>query len=398
MVGLGGTDGRPSLDVVRNMTDGQVLAELLEHGELTRAQVAARTGISRPTVSESIRRLREADLVTEVGREQGGRGRAGILLRVPPEVGSALVVHAGPDGVVGESLDVAGTTTVRRRRSVVAPITAELLGSLLQVVVTEVLDTVTAPVLTTAISVADPVDQASGRLVELPGAPFLLGELAPRDLVAPLLADHARRHPATAHDDRARPDGPDLVDVDNDVNWAVLAEQRMGAASDSDHVVLLWLGPGIGAGTITHGRIARGARGLAGEVAHAITIGPDGTAMSLQQVFGALDLLVDDTFAIDVDGVSRALDDDGRPARAIVTALVGICRSITALVDPDLVLVGGPWGRRPDLAVRLDDRLRAEAAVPARVTTARFGQDGPIRGARLHANMAVRKLLTGKPA
>ncbi len=398
MVGVADTDGRPSLDVVRNMTDGQVLEQLLTTGALTRAQVADRTGISRPTVSESVRRLFELDLVVEAGREQGGRGRAGTLLRVPPDVGHALVVHAGPEGVTADGLDVLGEAVTHADRTVVAPLQAADLGPLLVEVVEEVLAALPGPVLTTAVSVADPVHRGTGRTVDLPNAPFLVGELAPRELLAPPLAAHASRHPSGRADHGGRPVGE--IEVDNDVNWAVLAEHHEGAARGHDHVVLLYLGPGLGAGTLADGQVVRGGRGLAGEVAHLVTTGPDGRAMGLQAVFGALDLLVADTDAIDVDAVRATLaaSPGTVAAEAIVAALADACRSIIALLDPDRVLLGGPWGRSDGLADRVDAAVAARTAIPVPVRPARFAADAALRGARLHASTRLRSVLTNLPA
>ena len=61
------------------------------------------------------------------------------------------------------------------------------------------------------VSAADPVDRATGRLVHLPDAPFLLGELDPPAVLAELV------------------DGP--VIVDNDVNWAARAERDAAAGA-----------------------------------------------------------------------------------------------------------------------------------------------------------------------
>ena len=55
------------------------------------------------------------------------------------------------------------------------------------------------------VSAANPVDRATGRIVHLPDSPFLLGDLDPVAVLAPLVA------------------GP--VIVDNDVNWAARAER-----------------------------------------------------------------------------------------------------------------------------------------------------------------------------
>ncbi|MBA3299383.1 MAG: ROK family protein, partial [Thermoleophilaceae bacterium] len=60
------------------------------------------------------------------------------------------------------------------------------------------------------------------------------------------------------------------VYVDNDVNTAVIAEHRHGAARGADHVVMLALGTGIGGGLVFDGRPYRGARGFAGELGHLV--------------------------------------------------------------------------------------------------------------------------------
>ena len=108
------------------------------------------------------------------------------------------------------------------------------------------------------VSAADPVDRAIGRLVHLPGAPFLLGELSPADLLAEACADRSwwtttstgRRAPS------ATPSGQAWTDV-----------------------VYLYLGEGLGGAIISDGDVRRGDSGIAGEIAHVITAGPDGTAM-----------------------------------------------------------------------------------------------------------------------
>ena len=58
--------------------------------------------------------------------------------------------------------------------------------------------------------------------------------------------------------------------VDNDVNAAVLAEHRYGAARGASHAVMLALGTGIGGGLILDGRVYRGATGAAGELGHTV--------------------------------------------------------------------------------------------------------------------------------
>ena len=63
--------------------------------------------------------------------------------------------------------------------------------------------------------------------------------------------------------------------IENDANFAVLAEQRLGAARGHDHVVMVTLGTGIGGGLMLDGRVQVGAAGFAGEIGHMV-VDPNG--------------------------------------------------------------------------------------------------------------------------
>ena len=65
--------------------------------------------------------------------------------------------------------------------------------------------------------------------------------------------------------------------IENDANFAVLAEHRLGAASGFDHVVLVTLGTGIGGGIVIDGKVQVGAAGFAGEIGHMV-VDPAGPA------------------------------------------------------------------------------------------------------------------------
>ena len=136
------------------------------------------------------------------------------------------------------------------------------------------------------VSAADPVDRRTGRLIHLPDAPFLLGELDPAAVLAPEVG------------------GP--VTVDNDVNWAARAE-RDHAGAALDDFAYLFLGEGLGCAIVSDGEVRRGHGGLAGEIAHLITAGPRGRAVPFIEVFGQLGLRHARTTAIDVDELLAAV-------------------------------------------------------------------------------------------
>lgn len=60
------------------------------------------------------------------------------------------------------------------------------------------------------------------------------------------------------------------VTVVNDANCMLLGEKWIGSAQDSNDVIGITLGTGVGGGIITNGTILLGARGLAGEIGHII--------------------------------------------------------------------------------------------------------------------------------
>src|SRR3954454_10892803 len=215
---------KPSLELLRSLSDEHVLRALIESPRLTRAELAARTGLSKPTVSESVRRLSEAGLLRDTGERTTGRGRVGSYYALADGLGCALVASIAPEGVVAEVVDVHGRVVARQVSPVPRPARPEAVAEALRTSSARALSSTGGPVRGAVVSAADPVERATGRLVHLPAAPFLVGELAPAEVLAPLV-------------------GAAPVHVDNDVNWAARAERA--AAGDLDDFAYLHLGEGL---------------------------------------------------------------------------------------------------------------------------------------------------------
>ena len=88
------------------------------HRRATRAEPALATGLSKPTVSESVRRLSEAAVVVDTGERTTGRGRIGTYYALPATTGCALVTSIAPEGIVAEAIDVYGDVTARAEAEV----------------------------------------------------------------------------------------------------------------------------------------------------------------------------------------------------------------------------------------------------------------------------------------
>ncbi len=229
------------------MNDRAALELLLSHGPLSRTTLGNLTGLSKPTASQLLARLESAGLVRASGTSAGRPGPNAQLY----EINGSIAYVAG--------LDVMPS----RIRSAVADVTGKVVGSYelptpgrsAKGTVDRVIKAIEGAVGEAGlnrnrlhrVSIGTPggFDPTTGRLryaMHLPGwhSPQLLDELAAA-IAVPL-------------------------EVENDVNLAAVAEQRIGHAKEAENFILLWGEDGIGAAIVINGRLHRGATGGAGEV------------------------------------------------------------------------------------------------------------------------------------
>jgi predicted NBD/HSP70 family sugar kinase len=226
------------------------------------------------------------------------------------------------------------------------------------------------------VSAAGPVDRATGRLIQLPDEPFLLGDLDPSEVLAPHV------------------DGP--IVVDNDVNWAAQAERASADSTALNDFTYIFLGEGLGAAAVSDGNIIRGHAGLAGEIAHLITTGPHGHPERLIDVFSTLGLTRAGTTAIDTGRLLTAVTGPDPQAvslrQALGQAVSGVLAATTALTDPQLIIIGGPWGSHPCI---LEAITQAAAHLPrhAPVQPAKLTVEPSLTGARNDALSRLRSAI-----
>jgi predicted NBD/HSP70 family sugar kinase len=352
------TPPRPSPELLRSLTDEHVLRALMRQRRLTRAGLATTTGMSKPAVGDSVRRLTEAGLVADTGERTAGgrgRGRVGSYYALAASAGTALAISIAAAGIVAECVDAYGDAVSRAEGKVGNLARAEEIGEVLQGVAVMARHDAGATPRLAVVSAAGPVDRATGRLVRLPDEPFLLGELDPVAILAPHV------------------DGS--VVVDNDVNWAAQAERDNDPALTLSDFAYVFLGDGLGAAIISDGEVIRGHAGFAGEIAHLLTVGPQGQAMRLIDVFSALELTRPGSTSIDAGrllGAATGPRPQAAAARRILSQAVGgVLAAAVALADSQLIIVGGSWGSHPVI-------LEAIAA-----TAARLPRPVPIRAAAL---------------
>jgi predicted NBD/HSP70 family sugar kinase len=374
---------KPSLVLLRSLTDEHVLRALMRERRLTRAELAATTGISKPTAGESVRRLTAAGLVADTGERTAGgrgRGRVGSYYALAAGAGVALAVSIAPEGIVAECVDPYGQVVARAERAIGRPARPHDVAAGLRAAAGRAREEANGTVRLAVVSAADPVDRVTGRMVHLPDSPFLLGELDPVAVLAPLVS------------------GP--VTVDNDVNWAARAEREYAAGTAArDDFAYVFLGEGLGCAVVSDGEVRRGHAGLAGEIAHLLTTGPGGRAVSLIEVFGQLGLRQPAATGIDT---ARLLAATTAPApeavtvrQAVARAVAGAIAAVAALTDPAEVVLGGPWGRHPVLAGAITGAV-ADLPRPVPVRAGGLSAEPSLAGARADALTRLRAAIVAR--
>ena len=360
---------KPSLDLLRSLTDEHVLRALMAERQLTRASWPSEPGSrSRPCLRASAGYRRRGWSETQAnGREAEG---GPVRTSPSPATSGRRSLSVSPRGVLAEIIDVRGDVSSRAMAQVARQARPAEVSRVLEAVVRRV-QAGNAPARLAVLSAADAVDRQTGRLVYLPDNPFLLGELSPRDVLKSFV------------------DGP--VAVDNDVNWAARAEREAGDPGALDDFVYVYLGDGIGAAVVSDGEVRRGYTGLAGEMAHLVTWGPNGRAVAFINVFAQLGLRRPGSTAVDSEALLERAGGGSADSRRLRTALGrAVCGALVAFVaiaEPGLFVLGGTWG--PALLDAIADQFeRLPRHVP--IQPARVINEPSQVGARAQATLNLR--------
>jgi predicted NBD/HSP70 family sugar kinase/DNA-binding transcriptional ArsR family regulator len=374
--------------LLRAMNESAALSHLLDRGELTRADLRELTGLSKPTISEAVRRLTDAGLVVVVGHVSAGPGPNAEVYAANPQAAYAVAVSVrdtlmtGFPALVAAACDASGAILARVETSVdfaaVDPVdaVAGIVEDLRQQA-----GIVGDPVGYVQIGVAGSYDPRTETIhhVDVPGwsRPGLIGKIEERVGIR--------------------------VGVDNDVNLAAVAERRRGVALDAESFALLWFGEGLGLAIDLGGTLLRGARGGAGEIGYMPLYSLDGARHAdFQDLIGGravLELAASHGIAGQTPAEAVAVaasGPDGAPflAQLAERILVGLA-AVVAVLDPPLVVLGGEVAQAGGVALRdaVTAAMRSSATLETAVEITSVTDDAVLLGGLDAALAAVRDSL-----
>ena len=358
--------------LLRALNERTILEAVRASGPVSRAELARRTGISRPTVSLVLRALLEDGLVRETTLDPGRPHYGAVYYEAEPEAALVLGVDFGSRSVRTALCDLAGEVRAReeiRSRGSVEERIAALESTCRSLLRTSKLD----PDLLERAVVAVPavVSPADGSV----SAPDLAG-LGASDLTEQL--ERAVGAPVT---------------LENDVNLAALGEQWRGVARGVDDFVFLSIGTGVGAGVVLGGELHRGRHGAAGEIDYAL-IAFDGVDPAAEKVSElAAEVLGRAEDPRTIFDAAREGDEGARVVVAEVARRIALqIAPFGAVADVELVVLGGGIGANGDLLLDPVGRQLAEwLPFPPRLEVSTLGEAAVLTGALAVGVQAARE-------
>ena len=380
-------------DEIRRHNLGLLLEQVHHNGELTRAELTHRLGLNRSTIGALVSDLIGFGVLTELVPTSADRaGRPSHMVGPRADGPFAVAVDIDVDRVASAAVGIGGRVLLRRESRLdvderdpkhVADVVVEHAEHLLAHV-----GAGSWPV-GVGISVPGTVSRGGALVGNSPNLEW-------RNL---LFADMV-----TSRLDPTLP-----VELGNDADLGVLAEHVRGAARGSNDVVYIAGRIGVGAGVLVDGVPLRGFRGLAGEIGH-VVLDPKGPLChcgnrgcvetyigesALLRSAGGHDKPSSASIARLFESVAAGEPMAIRALHALAEPLGRTIATLANLLDPELVVLGGPLAQvlavaRADVEASLHRHAFGDALESIRLVGAGLGADSSLIGA---AELAFGRLL-----
>lgn len=370
---------------MRAMNEQLLLEQVRRLGPVSRADLARLSGLSKPTVGVALANLERDGLVRVAGLRTGVRGPAAVLYEVRPEAGFVLGLDVGREYLRGALSDLSGAVRARASHRVRAASAHDRVAEM-EKLADEMAATAgikrqrVTQVVVGSPGVYDAEKQAFRLARNFPG------------WERPAVVEELREAFGSA------------TVLENDVDLAALAERDLGHGRDFATFCFVSVGTGVGMGLVMNGELHRGAHGMAGEIAYLPITPPDGPPRAEVRSHGELEAAASAAAvvrrarrhglggALSARRVFAAAEAGDERARAIVAeeaALVArAVGSIVAVVDPELVVLGGGIGRAPGFAEQVAIALDQIAPVTPEIRVSALGDDAVVDGC-LAAGMEI---------
>jgi predicted NBD/HSP70 family sugar kinase len=358
---------RATPPLLKQLNERAVLDAIREGAPISRAEIARRTGISKPTVSLALRTLLESGVVRETAPDPGRPHYGAVFFEPVHEAALVLGLDIGARFLRGAISDLDGTVRARHDVELRGTDTATALAT-----IEELRETLAHTFDSAVVGIPGVVDPAGGAVSLATNVPGLEGHEFATELRG-LLGVPVR--------------------LENDINLAALGEQWRGIARGVSDFLFLSIGTGMGAGLVLHDELHRGRNGAAGELDYALV----GLDADVDPCAGAVAQLTEELagrrdgdttlrppyepriiFAAARAGDPLALEVVAEEARRIAAHVM----PVAAVADVELVVLGGGLGANGDLLLEpIRSRLATRLPYPPRLEVSSLGEAAVLTGA-----------------
>ena len=369
--------------LMRSVNRSAILDLIRQNSPITRAQIARKLGVSLPTVMRIVDILIEEDLVRNCGSNESSGGRPASLLEYNGQSYAVLGVDLSGSKMYGAVADLSGNI----QSEISVPVNHHGANGNLELLLNLIQQLLDAP---------RPAGQnVRGIGLGMPGVTLSREGIvtwAPsfgwRDL--PIKEILSTRFGYS-------------VFIENDVNLIALGELHFGAGKGISNLVCITVGTGIGAGIIINRALYRGHNQASGEIGYLL---PNIQALGRNyDEFGALESLAsgtgiarcareriielglelpeaevsaEDVFSAARDGQAWALE----VAKDTIDLLSMTVTNISALLDPEMIILGGGVIRSADLLLEpIRQRIQGTAPYLPRIEASQLGSRAAVMGA-----------------
>lgn len=233
--------------VVKEGNKSLVLKKIINHSPISRAAVAQEVGLNKGTVSSLVNDLLEDHLIYESGPGKSSGGRRPVMLLFNEKAGFSVGIDIGVNYLLGVLTDLNGNICIEKEVTFKNLSYEEIEKQLFNTIDYLMDSAPQSPHGIIGIGVGVP------GIVDNNGEILLAPNLNWKNLNLKLILENKYQLP---------------IIIENEANAGAYGEKRFGAGKDSEHVIYVSAGIGIGVGLILNGALYKGSNGFSGELGH----------------------------------------------------------------------------------------------------------------------------------
>lgn len=235
--------------VVKKNNKALVLQLIMEKEPISRADIAQISGLNKTTVSSLVNELLEEELIYESGPGESSGGRRPVILHFNKVAGYAIGIDIGVNYVLCILTDLKGNILIEKNQVLNRTPYSSIISSVQQMVNSLMEEMPNSRYGVVGIGVGVP------GIVNKEGSILLAPNLGWTNIQLKEDLENLFHVP---------------VIIENEANAGAVGEQQFGAGQDSQNIIYISAGIGIGVGIILNKELYQGKNGYSGEMGHMI--------------------------------------------------------------------------------------------------------------------------------